>query len=400
MSNLFTGVTVIDFSSYIAGPHATTYMAHYGANVIKIERPKRGDESRTWKPLLEGDSIHGLYLNVGKKSVAIDTTTSEGIELCKKLVTNADVIIESFKPGTMKKLRLDYESVKEINPGVIYCSVSAYGQTGPSRSKPGFDNIAWASSGLMDMTGEADGTPMRVGAMLSDYVTSLYAFGTIASALFYREKTGLGNHIDLSMQDCLVSLNNAVDNYMFDGVHYTRTGLHSPRVAPFGTFFHPKGYVVICAGNEAQWKKLVVLIGKPELLDDPRLANVFVRAQNLPYLKEIIEEFLARYDKVEDAVSAIDAAGIPVSKVYTVADVEKDPQLNARGMIREYKLSDKYEAKTFRARGNPMNFSGVDIEENIYSEKLGEHTVEIMHELGLADAQIEQLLEKGVIDKY
>lgn len=143
-----------------------------------------------------------------------------------------------------------------------------------------------------------------------------------------------------------------------------------------------------------------MLIGEPELLDDPRLANVFVRAQNLPYLKEIIEEFLARYDKVEDAVSAIDAAGIPVSKVYTVADVEKDPQLNARGMIREYKLSDKYEAKTFRARGNPMNFSGVDIEENIYSEKLGEHTVEIMHELGLADAQIEQLLEKGVIDKY
>lgn len=399
VKNLFSGIRVIEFASYIAGPHAGTYLAHFGADVIKIERPRKGDESRGWPPLLEDTGVHGLYLNVGKRSVSIDLSHPEGVAVCKDLIKDADVLIESFRPGYMKKIGLDYEQTAKHNPSIIYCSVSSYGQTGPNASRPGFDAIAMASSGLMDLTGEPDGPPMRTTYMLSDYTTSYFGFGAISAALFHRERTGSGTHIDLSMQDCLVSMNSALDNYLFDGVEYTRTGQHSPRVAPFGVFKHPKGYVVLCCGNDNLWEKLVDLMGREALREDIRMKNYVTRAQNISYTKKVVEDFLATFSSIDAAVDAIDHAGIPICKVNNVADVSHDKHLLSREMIRTYQLSEKFSAPTFRGRGNPMKFSAVRMEENLSCCKVGEHTYAVLQEKGYSDEKIDGLIANGAISQ-
>lgn len=249
MKNLFDGIKVIDFSTNAAGPVASALLADFGAEVIKIERPGVGDDTRGFPPFVDNKvGISFLYLNRGKKSIAVDTTTPEGISIIKQLIDSADIVLENYRPGTMKKLGLDYETLKQSNPKLIMCSISGYGQTGPDWFKPGYDLIAQAVSGVMDLTGFAGGPPIRSGIVVADYATGYNAYGAITTALYYRERTQQGQLLDISLVDCLTSMNSHVDLVSL-GKHSSRQGNHHSMLCPFGVFPGQNGAVVICAPN-------------------------------------------------------------------------------------------------------------------------------------------------------
>ena len=227
MKNLFDGLRVVDFTSNAAGPVSTTYLADFGAEIIKVEKPVAGDDTRHFPPDLHGTGLVFFWLNRGKKSLVLDMADPEGKEIALKLIAEADIVVESFKPGTMEKFGLGYEDLRKVNPAIIMCSVSAFGQTGPYSHKPGYDVVAQALSGIMDLTGDPSGSPTRSGVVLADYTTGIYAYSAIVSALYHRERTGIGQHVDISLLDCMTSFNSYLDVAAIGGKP-TRTGNHHP----------------------------------------------------------------------------------------------------------------------------------------------------------------------------
>ena len=334
MANIFDGITVIDITNNLAGPLCAQMLGDYGAEVYKIERPGAGDDSRGIAPKIEGQALFYMYANRNKKSVTLSLDDPRAQECIYKMVHDADVLIESYPPGRMKKFHLDYETISKINPKIIYCSVSVAGQMGPHSKVPGFDLIAQAMSGMMDITGEKTGGPTKSGTVIGDYIGGLNAFGSVVSALFYREKTGEGQYCDVSLLDGLIGVNTLVDQAATLHTHPTRSGAHHGTIAPYGVYNGKNGEsCIVAAYTGKMWPSLCNLMGRPDMIDDPKFNSNVTRCQNLPELIECIESWLKTFDKIDDAVAKMAEAGIATCKICSTTDVVEDPSYREVGLI-------------------------------------------------------------------
>lgn len=355
MSRIFDGIRVIDMTNNIAGPTATSYLADHGADVIKIEKPKYGDDNRGYGPFVEGKGISGMWYNRSKKSIVINTKDPKGVELIKELIKDADVFVESFRPGFVKKIGLNYEEVVQINPDIIMCSVSAFGQVGPYSKLPGYDLIAQAMSGAMSLTGNADGPPMKLGTAMGDFCGGFNAFGAISAALYYRERTGQGQYIDIALLDGLIIANEFMESGLM-GFDVTRSGNHHSLLAPFGLFKGKHDSLIIGAASEKIWASLCKLLDKDIYIDDPDYKSSGLRVNQLDNIILWIETWLARFDDIEDAITLLNQAGIPNAKVNNIMDLIDDEHFNQRGIISELETPELSSGK-IKSRGVHLKFS-------------------------------------------
>lgn len=388
---LYEGLKVIDATNNYAGPMAGAMLADYGADVIHIEKPVLGDDNRFFPPMVDGISINYCVSNRGKKSLVLDLKDPRGAEAFKKLARDADVILESYRPGVMERLGLDYQAIRKLNPRIIYCSVSAYGQTGPYADRPGYDVIAQAVSGMMEMTGEPDGAPTKIGAAIGDWVGALNAFGCIGTALYYRERTGRGQHIDIALARSLMWMAAKLD-HVITGTVATRTGNHHSNLAPYGIFQGNHGEsVVIGALSSNLWTKLCDVMNRPEMAKDPRFISNDQRVDNKSVLIEMIEEWLKDLDSVNTAVDALMEAGVPCAKIYNMMDIDEDLHYNTCGWIADMPMAiDMKSVRTRRFPSNPFTFSEIQAEYGV-APNLGESNHEILGQLGLSVEEIDTM---------
>ncbi len=391
MADMLSGVRVIDFTANAAGPTATAMLADYGAEVVKIEKPNTGNDQRAYGIQVDGVSLLGAWLDRGKKSVTLDLKDPESIEIIKRMLPDFDILAESGRPGVMDKLGLGYEEVHKINPKLVYCSVSAFGQNGPYARKPGYDLIAQAMSGIMDICGDPNGAPVKSGTTLSDYVGGIAGFGSIVTALRYAEKTGVGQHVDVSLLMSMIYLNGAVE-YLNVGQKLSRTGNHHSTLAPYGLFEGKNGQsIVLAVISPKLWGILCQTIDKPELENDPKFNTLQQRRANKEELIKIIEDWLKGFDDIKDAIKILDGAGLPCAKVFDQEDVMNDVHVLDQKYMVEVPTPDSVTSKdTFMARNCIAGFS-----ETPGSIKkgpaLGQHNVEILTKYGLSEAEVEAL---------
>ena len=403
------GVRVIDLTAYLSGPFVGLNLAAMGAEVIKIERPKMGDPCR-WNPPYAGPEGVGyerktdtdvslIYLkrNRGKKSIFLNMQKDEGKEIFRRLVEKGDIVIENFAPGVMERLGFDYPKLKEINPKIIYCSISGYGQDGPYRDRTAFDLTIQASSGIMGVTGFPDGPPTRCGAWIGDMIPSMYGLSAILAALFSREKTGKGERIDISMQDGCFSMimDEALDFHLSVGIPM-RTGNRNPRLAPFNAYPAKDGYVIICVANNAQWEAFLEAIEREDLKDDDRFKDQVGRAKNSDDVEEIVLDWLKPLTK-EDALGRLREKKVPCDPVPEIDEVFDDPQLKHRGMIQEliHPMSGGTGIKT---AGFPIHFSELQAGLGESAPYPGQHSEEIYKGLlGISQEELARLKEEGII---
>jgi len=389
------GIKIIDLTQAYSGPFCTMHLADHGAEVIKIERPGIGDQSRTWGPIKNNYSAYYAFLNRNKKSISLDLGTSQGKEIFLKLVENADVICENFKVGTMEKLGLGYDVIKEINPRIVYASISGFGLNGPMAKLPAYDIVAQAMSGLMTITGFPDNPPTKVGPSVGDNYTGTYLALGIMMALYHRELTGEGQRLDVSMVDTLFSiLENAVVQYTVAGEVPGRSGNADPGIAPFDAFMAKDGMIVMGVGTNAMWKKLCDIMGRSDLFEDPRYLNNDARCRNyLPDLKNDVESFTRTKTKEELEV-LMNEAGIPFGRIFTVAEVAEHPQLQAREMLVE--VDDPVLGK-IKIQGVPVKLHSTPGSVEQPAPMLGENTTEILLQMGYSRDDIKNLRDQNVI---
>ena len=387
---VFEGIRVIDFTSNVAGPCASAMLADMGAEVIHIERPVAGDDSRGNVPRLEGKSLNFNWYNRGKKSIELSLKDPEAQQIVLAMVADADVVIESYKPGQMKKYGLDYETMCTVNPSIIYCAVSACGQTGAYSWRAGFDVIAQGMSGFMDMQGDPAGDPVKSGVTVGDYVGAFNAYGAIVTALYYKMKTGEGQFIDISLLDGLVSIMTPIEGAATLDLKPTRAGRHHNTLAPYGIYRTDKGESIILAAFSAgQWSKLCNAMGKPEMLEDERFASIGSRAANIKDLEAIIQEWLSSFEKVSDATDILDKAGVACCKIKSVNEVAHDPVLWDRGTLVDIELPPSYkENRTYKARGPWVKYSKTPAEMKRAAD-LGENNYEILEKYGWSKEKID-----------
>ena len=395
MAGIFEGIKILDFTNNVAGPCATANFADLGAEVIKVERPIAGDDSRGIAPRIEGQSLTFMWMNRGKESVVLNLTDPDALEIIYEMVKDVDVVVESFKPGMMKRHKLDYETLSKINPSIIYCSISVGGQTGGYSKMPGFDIIAQGMSGLMDLCGEPDGMPVKNGVTIGDYVAGGNAFGAISAALFHRERTGEGQYIDISLLDGLIACNTTVENAANLGANPTRSGAHHGTMAPYGIYRGTHGQtVIIAAYTNGMWTRLCNALGKPELIDHPDFNTVSLRLKNLPQLIEIIEGWLGQYEDINDAIQIMTEAGVACCKIKSTKEVVNDPVLNERGTFIELPTPPSLkEHKTIKTRGPAVRYSKTPAKAS-RSQDLGESNYKILERYGWSREKIDELETK------
>jgi crotonobetainyl-CoA:carnitine CoA-transferase CaiB-like acyl-CoA transferase len=333
------GVKVLELARILAGPWAGQLLADLGADVVKVERPGAGDDTRGWGPPFVpaegGGDLSAAYFhatNRGKRSVAIDFESAEGQALIRRLAAHADVVIENFKVGGLKRYGLDYESLKAVNPRLIYCSITGFGQTGPYASRAGYDYLVQGMGGIMDLTGAPDGEPMKMGVAFADIFTGLYATVGILAALKRREATGLGGQVDMALLDTQVGvLANQALNYLVSGIAPTRLGNAHPNIVPYQVFEVADGHVIVAVGNDAQFRRFVAILGEPALADNPAYATNKARVAHRELLVPILADLMRRFTRA-DVLGRLEAEGVPAGPINSVADVFADPQVIARGM--------------------------------------------------------------------
>lgn len=390
MAGMLEGIKVIDFSVNAAGPTACGMMADYGADVIKIEKPGMGADERGFAPLVKGKSLTAAWMNRGKRSVVLDLKDPKGVELAKMLCKDADVVVEANRPGVMKKLGLDYEAIKAINPGVVYCSVTAFGQEGPYCRRGGYDILAQAMSGMMDVTGEKDGPPTKHGTALGDYFGGVNAFGCIVTALLYKFRTGIGQHIDVSLLQGLIYLNSTID-FMNVGRCVTRMGNHHSGLCPYGLFRGNNGEsIMLGAPAPKMWTRLCEVMGRPELSNDERYNTVGKRVAIMDEVIALVEDWLKGFDHIEDAVKLLDEVGVPCCKVSTNEDVWNDPHVAAEEYLVEVPAPDDYTIPSFRTRNVIAKFSEAPgtIKKAPFP---GQNNYEILGALGMSKEDVDKL---------
>lgn len=376
MTGALTGIKVIDLSRVLAGPYCSMILGDLGAEVIKVENPEHGDETRKWgPPFRNGVSAYYLCANRNKKSITINLKSPTGIEQVKKLIRDADVIINNFKTGTMEKFGLSYEEIIEINPKMIYCSITGFGETGPYKHSPGYDFIIQAMSGLMSITGTKQSGPQKVGVAIVDVITGLYAAIGIQAALIEREQSGRGQKLDLSLYDSAVSsLINIGSNYLISGNIPERLGNEHANIVPYQTFITKNGEMVIAVGNDEQFKKLCEVIGKPKLAKDPRFATNPNRVKNRNELIPILQRaFLEKETK--EWKEKCDKNNIPCGPIQNLKEVHTDPQLNHRNMFIDF---DHPTAGPIQVIGSPLKLSRTPVTYRYHPPDHGEHNDEIL----------------------
>jgi len=397
MPQALEDIKVLDLSRVLAMPYCSMMLGDLGAKVIRVERPGIGDETRHWGPPWAGNqSAYYLCTNRNKKSIAVDLKKGAGQEIIKRLAEKSDILLENFLPGSLAAMNLSYEDLKAVNPKIIYASVTGYGQNGPYRDLPGFDFIIQAQGGLMSIIGEADGPPMKVGVAIVDITAGLFACSAILAALHYREKTGIGQHIDIALLDSQVAwLANQASNYLISGKVPWRSGNEHPNIVPYETYQAKDGiYLALGVGNDNQWRKFCQLANLEELRDDPRYATNPKRVENRKVLVSLLQKiFLTK--KADEWLKLLAEAEIPCGPINTIDKVFADPQVLARQMVveMEHPATGKY-----KVVGSPMKLSATPVQYQIPPPLLGEHTEEVLkEELGYDQIQIRQLREQGVI---
>jgi CoA:oxalate CoA-transferase len=389
-------IKVLDLSRVLAGPYCTMILSDLGAEVIKVEIPGTGDDSRSFGPFLNGQSLYFLSINREKKSISLNLKTGRGKEILRELITKVDVLVENYRPGTMEKLGLGYEDLRQLNPGLIYAASSGYGHTGPSSPKASYDILAQAMGGIMSITGWPDAPPTRVGMSLGDITASLYTAIGILAALHQRNSTGIGQKVDIAMLDCQLSiLENAITRYQVEQRSPEPLGNRHPTITPFQAYQASDHYFVIAAGNDALWLKLCEVIGRPDLAGHADFSTNKLRTQYLEELNAELEKTLSR-KTADEWIALIDGAGIPCGPINTIDKIMTDPQVLSRNMIVE--VEDKI-AGPVKIAGNPVKMTS--IAEKPFRRPapgIGEHNREIYSELlGLSPEEITALEQNGVI---
>lgn len=376
--NVLEGIRVLDLSRVLAGPYCTMMLADYGANIIKIEPPKVGDDSRAFGPFVGKESAYFMSLNRNKRSMVLNFKRQAECDLFKELVKQADVVVENYRPGTMEKFGLGYEELKKINPKLIYAACSGFGHTGPYRDKPAYDIIVQAMGGIMSITGPEGGEPTRIGASIGDVVAGMFTAYGVMLALFHRERTGEGQKIDVGMLDCqLAILENAIARYVTSGVVPTPLGNRHPSITPFSSFTAKDGHVIVGAGNDRLWRRLCELLGKAELIEDDRFINNAQRTANAKELTNILNEvFITR--TIQEWIELLEQAGLPCAPINTVDRIVNDPHIKARNMIVEV---EHPVAGNLKMPGVPVKLSATPGEVKTPAPLLGQHTVEILQEM-------------------
>lgn len=371
------GVRVIELARILAGPWAGQTLADLGADVIKVEAPE-GDDTRRWGPPFidrEGDRSAAYFhaTNRGKRSITVDFRTPEGQETVRRLVANADVVIENFKLGGLAKYGLDFASLSKVNPKLIYCSITGFGQTGPYAHRAGYDFIIQGMSGLMSVTGEPDGQPQKVGVAVTDIFTGIYAATAILAALHQRASSGLGQHIDMALLDVATSIMaNQAMNYLTTGTPPGKMGNAHPNLAPYAVFDCADGWIIIATGNDGQYRKLCDLLGLSALGTAPEFATNADRVANRIAMTEALTRATLQRSKA-DLLAACEAAGVPAGPINDLAEVFADPQVIAREM--------QIAPGGLKGVRSPMTFSGADLSLDRPAPKLGEHQDEVLGEL-------------------
>lgn len=388
-------VVVLDLSRVLAGPYATMVLADLGADVIKIEQPKIGDDSRQFGPFVDGESAYFMSLNRNKRSITLNLKDPKAKEIFKEMVKKADVVVENYRPGTMEKLGLGYDVLKEINPRIIYAACSGFGQTGPDSKKAAYDVIVQGAGGIMSITGHEDGEPTRVGASIGDITAGLFTAIGILTALYNRTVTGKGQMVDVAMLDCQVAiLENAIARYVTTGVAPKPIGNRHPSITPFEAFKAKDGYIIIAVGNDNLWARFCNLINRPELINDERFATNPLRTQNQKALKAILDTVFPT-KTVDEWIEALEGAGIPCGPINTIDRVVNNRQVQAREMIVEV---EHPVAGKLKMTGVPIKLSETPGSVDTPAPLLGQHTEEILKDfVGLTAEQIAELREKEAI---
>lgn len=387
-------VKVVDLTRVLSGPFAAMILADMGASVIKIERPGTGDDSRAFGPFQKDESAYFMNINRNKKSICVDLKSEGGKEVFRRLVKDADVVLENFRPGTMNRMGLGYDELKKLNPRLIYASISGFGNTGPYSERAAYDIIVQAMSGLMSVTGEAGGTPVRVGVSVGDLVAALYGVIGILTALVHRDRTGEGQSVDVAMLDSQVSfLENAVARYFVNGENPKPIGNRHPSIVPFESFSSSDSSLVIAVGNDGLWRTFCDCLGKPDLARDPRFSSNRLRNENYNHLKALLDaEFKTR--TTAEWVAALDGAGIPCSPINTIREVVSHPQLAAREMFMELKHP---KAGKTTVIGVPVKLGSTPGSVRTPAPTLGQHGREILGGLGYSDEAIGELERTGAV---
>ena len=399
---------VLDMSRVLAGPFLAQNLADFGADVIKVERPHHGDESRTFPPYLKDstgaeteDSAYFMSINRGKRSVTIDIAQPRGQELVKALAANSDVLIENYKVGDLKRYGLDYEAIRKINPRIVYCSITGFGQTGPYRNRPGYDYIFQAMSGLMSLTGGPDelpgGGPAKVGLAICDVMTGIYASFAVMTAIADRERSGEGQHIDMSLLDTTIAAISHINmNYLIGGVVPKRMGTGHPSIVPYQMFQAKDGPMVVAVGNDGQFGKLCALLGLGDLPQDERFLTNPLRVKNRNALVPQLEAAFAKATAAE-WIGKLTQLGVPCGPLNDLKQVFDDPHVKSRGV--ETRIPHpRAAAGSVPALANPARLSATPPACERPAPLLGEHTHEILSTvLGLSDAEIERLKTAEII---
>ena len=400
-------IRILDLSRVLAGPWCSQLLADLGAEVIKIERPGSGDETRAWGPPYlkdaEGndttEAAYYLAINRNKESVTVDLAHPEGQKIVRELAMQCDVVLENYKVGGLKKYGLDYESLSQLNPRLVYCSITGFGQNGPWADRPGYDFIIQGLGGLMSVTGEADGRPgggpQKVGVALVDILTGLYAANAIQAALIEREKSGLGQHIDVSLLDTQVaSLANLSLNYLCSGASPKRMGNAHPNIAPYQVLASSDGHFIVAVGNDGQFRRFCEVLDLPGMADDERFATNAARVRNRAALDADIEARAATKTKHE-WLAQLEAAGVPCGPINNLQEVFAEPQIAAREMVIAVPHPTAGEVKLV---GNPIKLSRTPVDYRSAPPLLGEQTEAVLRELGgLSEDELRRLQQAGVI---
>jgi crotonobetainyl-CoA:carnitine CoA-transferase CaiB-like acyl-CoA transferase len=407
MPGPLAGIRVLDLTRVLAGPWAAQNLADLGAEVIKIERPKKGDDSRAFGPpwLKDGqgrDTAESAYFacaNRGKKSVTLDLAGPEGQAIARELAGRCDVLLENFKAGDLERYGLGYAQLSQANPGLVYCSITGFGHSGPWRERPGYDFMIQGMAGLMSITGERDdrpgGGPQRAGIPIADLITGMYASIAVCAALAHRAKSGQGQHLDLALFDSLVAvLANQGANYLATGKPPGRLGNDHPNIAPYQVFRTSDGSVIVACGNDNLFRRFCDAAGCLQLTEDARFATNARRVENRAELTRILSEIMVRR-RTHEWLSALEAAGVPCGPINDLAQVFSEPQAQARGLKME--LAHAAAGKVALVR-SPMRFSGTPVEHGVPPPTLGQHTFEVLSSLlKKTPSEIERLRSEGIV---
>ena len=386
---------VLDLSRILSGPFCTMMLGDMGARVVKVEPPPRGDDTRLWgPPFVNGISTYFLSINRNKRSIGLNLKSPEGQDVLWKLVERADVLVENFRPGVLEKLGFGYDAVSRRNPRIIYASISGYGQTGPYRNRPGYDVVAQGESGIVDLTGEPDRQPVKVGASIADIVAGLYAYQGILLAMLARHRTGKGQRIDVSLLDGMIStLTYQAMSYFATGRSPTRMGTRHPSIVPYETFETKDGFVNIGAANDEQWQSLCRALGFPDLAFDARFNTMAGRLTNYAELRAVLGAALKALTRAE-AFELLAKYELPVGPINTVAEVLEDPHVHAREMVQELTHP---EYGPLRYLGIPVKLSDTPGELQFPPPRFGEHNRDVLRELGFSEPAIEGFSSGNVI---